>query len=83
METANFKRCEPGSHDYEKVIFVKKWKTAGEHGFIWYRCKTCGFMKPSLFPCDLDAKGNQMSSNLKRVIAAHPNYPVIRSDDNE
>lgn len=68
-------KCEV--HDYEKIIYAKKIPNAGEHGFIWVRCKTCNYMRPSIFPCDLDVKGRPMSSNLKRVIAAHPNYPVV------
>lgn len=63
-------------HEYEKIILAKKF-SFGEFGFIWLRCKKCGLKKPSMFPCDMDAKGNLLSSNLEKVKANHPNYKVV------
>lgn len=74
--------CNSNIHDYEKIILAKKY-SFGSFGFIWFKCKKCGSMKPSMFPCDLDHRGMRMSSRLERVVGAHPNYPVVwRNEEN-
>ena len=76
------KNCEyiNQTHDYEKVIKVKIFNNIGKLGFIWKRCKKCGYLVPSMFPTDFDSKGNPLSCNFNRVRKAHPDLPIVEDE---